>query len=90
MGLARGGYRRKRPGLLRVLHGTFYRSFHEVRQSFSKVGFVVTPVAAEHPALRRLAGLPSVFRRLVVEFPVMLFQTVEIVVRKPPGRYLAA
>jgi SAM-dependent methyltransferase len=72
------------------MNETFYRSFHDVRHSFSKTGFVVTPVVAEHPALRRLAGLPSVFRRLVVEFPVMLFQTVEIVVRKPPGRHLAA
>jgi SAM-dependent methyltransferase len=72
------------------MNETFYRSFHEVRHSFSKTGFVVTPVVAEHPALRRLAGLPSVFRRLVVELPVMLFQTVEIVVRKPADRYLAA
>ncbi len=69
---------------------TFYRSFHEVRESFSNEGFVVTPVVAEHPALRRSAILPSVFRRLAVELPVMLFQTVEILVRKPPDRYLAA
>jgi SAM-dependent methyltransferase len=69
---------------------TFYRSFHEVRRSFNKVGFVVTPVAAEHPALHRFAALPSVFRRLAVELPVMLFQTVEILVRKPAGPYLAA
>jgi SAM-dependent methyltransferase len=66
---------------------TFYRPFHEVRHSFAKRGFVVTPVVAEHPALRRLAGLPSALKRLAVELPVMLFQTVEIIVRKPlvPG-----
>jgi hypothetical protein len=72
------------------INETFYRSFDEVRRSFRKVGFDVTPVVTEHPALRRLAVLPSVFRRLVVEFPVMVFQTVEILVRKRPGRYLAA
>jgi hypothetical protein len=54
------------------------------------MGFTVTPVVAEHPALRRLSGLPSAFRRILVELPVMLFQTVEILVRKPPGRQLAA
>jgi SAM-dependent methyltransferase len=69
---------------------TFYRSFHEVRDSFNKVGFVVTPVVAEHPSLRHLAVLPSVLTRLAVELPVMLFQTVEVLVRKPEGRYLAA
>jgi SAM-dependent methyltransferase len=69
---------------------TFYRSFREVRASFNNVGFAVTPVVAEHPGLRRLAALPSLFRWLVVELPVMLFQTVEILVRKPPGRSLAA
>jgi SAM-dependent methyltransferase len=72
-----------------VMNETFYRSFREVRGSFSKVGFLVTPVAAEHPALRRLAVLPSVLKRLVVELPVMLFQTVEILARKP-DRYPAA
>jgi SAM-dependent methyltransferase len=69
---------------------TFYRSFHDVRQSFSKVGFLVTPVAAEHPALRRLTVLPPALRRVVVEWPVTLFQTVEILVRKPQARYLRA
>jgi SAM-dependent methyltransferase len=68
---------------------TFYRSFGEVRGSFSKVGFAVTPVAAEHPALRRLAVLPSTLRKLAVELPVRLFQTVEILVRKSPGASLA-
>jgi SAM-dependent methyltransferase len=57
---------------------TFYRPFYEVRGSFSRVGFQVTPVAAKHPALRRLSLLP----RVIVEFPVRLFQTVEIMVRK--------
>jgi SAM-dependent methyltransferase len=65
---------------------TFYRSFREVRRSFSSKGFDVTPVVAEHPGLRRLAVLPSMPRRLLVEFPVMLFQTVEILVRKPALR----
>jgi SAM-dependent methyltransferase len=69
---------------------TFYRSFREVRASFNNVGFVVTPVVAEHPGLRRLAVLPSLFRWLVVELPVMLFQTVEILVRKPAERSLTA
>jgi SAM-dependent methyltransferase len=73
-----------------VVNETFYRPFHEVRHSFSKEGFVVTPVVAEHPALRRLAVLPSLLRRLVVEVPVMLFQTVEILVRKPPRPSAAA
>ena len=66
-----------------VVNETFYRSFREVRASFNDVGFVVTPVAAEHPALRRLAVLPAALRRFAVELPVMLFQTVEILVRKP-------
>jgi SAM-dependent methyltransferase len=66
-----------------VMNETFYRSFREVRQSFNQVGFVVTPVSGEHPALRRLAVLPSTLRRFAVELPVMLFQTVEILVRKP-------
>jgi SAM-dependent methyltransferase len=72
------------------MNETFYRSFREVRTSFGRVGFVVTPVVAEHPALRRLAALPCGLRRLVVELPVMLFQTVEILVRKPATRSLAA
>jgi SAM-dependent methyltransferase len=66
-----------------VVNETFYRSFREVRRSFNEMGFVVTPVSAEHPTLRRLAVLPSALRRFAVELPVMLFQTVEIVVRKP-------
>ena len=66
-----------------VVNETFYRSFREVRHSFSKVGFVVTPVSVDHPALRRLAILPAALRRFAVELPVMLFQTVEIIVRKP-------
>ena len=65
------------------MNETFYRSFRDVRGSFSKVGFLITPVVAEHPALRRLAALPLMLKRLVVELPVMLFQTVEILVRKP-------
>jgi SAM-dependent methyltransferase len=69
-----------------VMNETFYRSFGEVRHSFSKVGFVVTPVSAEHPALRRLAVLPSALRSLVVELPVRVFQTVEIIVRKPQAQ----
>ena len=62
---------------------TFYRPFREVRHSFKKMGFTVRPVVAEHPALRRLGILPSTLKRLVVELPVMLFQTVEIIVSKP-------
>jgi hypothetical protein len=62
---------------------TFYRPFRQVQRSFSNVGFEVTPVAAEHPALRRLALMPDMLRRILVETPVMLFQTVEILVRKP-------
>lgn len=58
---------------------TFYRSFREVRGSFKSVGFEVTPVAADHPALQRLRLVP----RPIVEFPVRMFQTVEIMVRKP-------
>jgi len=58
---------------------TFYRPFRKVRGSFSKAGFQVTPVAAKHPALGRLNIIPGA----VVELPVRLFQTVEIVVQKP-------
>jgi hypothetical protein len=65
------------------MNETFYRSFRDVRRSFNAMGFVVTPVSAEHPALRRLAVLPSTLKRFAVELPVMLFQTVEILVRKP-------
>jgi SAM-dependent methyltransferase len=63
---------------------TFYRPYRQVRESFSKRGFVVTPVSADHPSLRRLAILPPAARKLAVELPVMLFQTVEILVRKSP------
>ena len=66
---------------------TFYRPFHQVRHSFNRVGFDVTPVSAEHPALRRLAVLPAALRKIAVELPVMLFQTVEILVRKPASRF---
>ena len=66
-----------------VLNETFYRQLREVRHSFAKVGLVVTPVSAEHPALRRLSVLPSSLKRVMVELPVTLFQTVEILVRKP-------
>jgi ubiquinone/menaquinone biosynthesis C-methylase UbiE len=62
---------------------TFYRSFRDVRRSFSQRGFAVTPVSAEHPSLHRLRVLPSALRKSVVELPVRLFQTVEILVRKP-------
>jgi SAM-dependent methyltransferase len=62
---------------------TFYRSFRDVRRSFTQRGFAVTPVSAEHPSLRRLRVLPSALRKSVVELPVRLFQTVEILVRKP-------
>ena len=65
---------------------TFYRSFRDVRRSFSQRGFAVTPVSAEHPSLRRLRVLPSALRKSVVELPVMLFQTVEILVRKTESR----
>jgi SAM-dependent methyltransferase len=82
--LAAAGFGRKAQAYYEfVMNETFYRSFREVRHSFSKVGFVVTPVSAEHPALRRLAVLPSALRRFAVELPVMMFQTVEIIVRKP-------
>lgn len=57
---------------------TFYRPFREVRGSFDRVGLEVTAVAADHPALRRLSMIP----RPLVETPVRLFQTVEIMVRK--------
>ncbi|MBV8837740.1 MAG: class I SAM-dependent methyltransferase [Alphaproteobacteria bacterium] len=66
-----------------VINETFYRSFREVRGSFNNVGFTVTPIVAEHPSLRRLAALPRGLRKIVVDLPVMLFQTVEILVRKP-------
>ncbi|HEY7244806.1 MAG TPA: class I SAM-dependent methyltransferase [Xanthobacteraceae bacterium] len=61
---------------------TFYRPFRKVRHSFNRVGLEVTPVAADHPALRPLRIVPSTLRKFFVELPVMLFQTVEILVRK--------
>jgi SAM-dependent methyltransferase len=67
------------------INETFYRSFREVRYSFSKMGFVVTPVSADHPALRRLTVLPAVLRKFLVELPVMMFYTVEILVHKSSG-----
>lgn len=57
---------------------TFYRPFQEVRHSFNKVGFEVTPVVTNHPAVRRLSLVP----KAALELAVMLFQTVEISVRK--------
>ena len=58
---------------------TFYRPFYEVRKSFKDVGMEVTSVAADHPSLRRLRMIP----RPLIELPVRLLQTVEIMVRKP-------
>lgn len=58
---------------------TFYRPFGVVRGSFNRVGFEVVSVAAHHPALRRLSIVP----KALVEIPVRLFQTVEIMVHKP-------
>jgi SAM-dependent methyltransferase len=69
---------------------TFYRPFHQVRESFNQVGLEVTPVVADHPALRRLRGVPALLRRPFVEVPVMMFQTVEILVHKPRANYAAA
>jgi len=66
-----------------VMLETFYRRFAQVRRSFDAVGLYVTPVSAEHPTLRRLATLPRVLRKPLVEAPVMAFRTVEILVRKP-------
>lgn len=71
-------------------HETFYRRFRQVRTSFNQVGFEVTPVSADHPALARLRVVPAALRKLLVEWPVMMFQTVEILVRKPAGWPLAA
>lgn len=68
---------------------TFYRWFSDVRRSFRNVGFAVTPVVAEHPALRRLLVAPVALSRLALELPVMLFQTVEILVRKPSVKGMA-
>jgi SAM-dependent methyltransferase len=65
---------------------TFYRPFHEVRGSFRDVGFEVTSVSADHPLLRRLGAIPKPF----IEFPVRLFQTVEIMVRKPRAAPVSA
>ncbi len=65
---------------------TFYRPFRQVRGSFTRVGFEVMSVAADHPALRRLGVVP----KALVELPVRLFQTVEIMVRKPEAAYRLA
>lgn len=65
-----------------VNNKTFYRSTREARRSFKQVGFVVTPVAAEHPALVGMSVPTSALRRLMVELPVRLFQTDEIIVSK--------
>jgi SAM-dependent methyltransferase len=65
---------------------TFYRPFYEVRGSFSNVGFEVTSVSADHPMLRRLRAIP----KPLIEFPVRLFQTVEIIVRKRQAAPLGA
>jgi len=62
---------------------TFYRPFRQVRESFNKMGLDVLPVVADHPALRRLTVMPAALRVLLVDLPVMLFQTVEILVHKP-------
>lgn len=60
------------------MNETFYRPFHEVRDSFQEAGLEVTSVCADHPALRRFNIIP----RSLIEFPVRLLQTVEIMVRK--------
>jgi hypothetical protein len=68
---------------------TFYRRFREVRSSFNRFGLEVTPVVADHPALRPFRIVPSALRKPLVEIPVMLFQTVEILVRKPRDAHTA-
>lgn len=65
---------------------TFYRPYYEVRGSFNNVGFEVTSVSADHPFLRRLRAFP----KPLIEFPVRLFQTVEIMVRKQAAAPLRA
>jgi hypothetical protein len=65
---------------------TFYRRFREVRRSFNRFGLEVTPVVADHPSLRPFRIVPSALR---MEIPVMLFQTVEILVRKPRDAHTA-
>jgi SAM-dependent methyltransferase len=72
------------------VHETFYRPFHQVRASFNQVGLEVTPVVGDHPALQRLRALPAPLRRPLVDVPVMMFQTVEILVRKPGAAYAVA
>ncbi|MGC1356735.1 MAG: cellulase family glycosylhydrolase [Xanthobacteraceae bacterium] len=62
---------------------TFYRSFSEVRRSFEQVGFAVRPVASEHPTFAAVSALPSALKKFMVELPVRLFHTVEIIVSKP-------
>ena len=68
---------------------TFYRRFREVRSSFNRSGLEVTPVVVDHPALRPFRIVPSALRKPLVEIPVMLFQTVEILVRKPRDAHTA-
>ena len=58
---------------------TFYRSFSEVR----RLGFVVRPVASEHPTFAAVSALPSALKKFMVELPVRLFHTVEIIFSKP-------
>jgi SAM-dependent methyltransferase len=65
---------------------TFYRPYYEVRGSFNNVGFEVTSVSADHPLLRRLRAFP----KPLIEFPVRLFQTVEIMVRKQAATRMSA
>jgi SAM-dependent methyltransferase len=65
---------------------TFYRPFRDVCRAFTRVGFEVTAVSADHPALRRLGFVP----KFLVECPVRIFQTVEITVRKAPFNFLNA
>jgi hypothetical protein len=65
---------------------TFYRPYYEVRGCFNNVGFEVTSVSADHPVLRRLRAIP----KPLIEFPVRLFQTVEIMVRKQAAARLSA
>jgi hypothetical protein len=51
--------------------------------SINRFGLEVSPVVADHPALRPFRIVPAGIRRPLVEIPVMLFQTLEILVRKP-------
>jgi len=85
--LAAAGARRKTQAYHDFcMQETFYRPFRQVRRSFTSVGFEVIPVAADHPALQRLHIVP----KPLLDFPVRLFQTVEIMVRKPNAGCLGA